>query len=182
MSFKHKFISAITLALAIGTFSTFVAAQDSTTNNQTDSTKKEGKFERRAGIMRGDKGMRGGKHGGDRKLMGALHRLNLTDAQKAQIKTIHESSKPNQEQREEMRGLRQKKRDGSITEQEQARLKEIKTQSKANAQKTHTSVLAVLTAEQRTQLDQMKQEKGERRGGRKGMKRDAQTPSKTSDN
>jgi Spy/CpxP family protein refolding chaperone len=181
MSFKHKFISAITLALAIGTFSTFVSAQDSTTNNQTDSTKKEGKFERRAGGMRGDKGMRGGKHG-DRMLMGAFHRLNLTDAQKAQIKTIHESNKPSQEQLEEMRGLRQKKHDGSITEQEQARLKEIKTQSKANAQKTHTAVLAVLTAEQRTQLEQMKQEKGERRGGRKGMKRDTQTPSKSSDN
>ena len=106
MSFKHKFISAITLALAIGTFSTFVAAQDSTTNNQTDSTKKEGKFERRAAGMRGDKGMRGGKRGGDRMLMGALYRLNLTDAQRNKSKLSGATNQSKTTRR--MRGLRQR--------------------------------------------------------------------------
>jgi Spy/CpxP family protein refolding chaperone len=182
MSFKHKFISAITLALAIGTFTTFVSAQDNSANNQQDSTKKERKFERRGEGFRGDKGMHGGKHGGDRMLMGAIHRLDLTDAQKSQIKTILETNKPNQTQFSEMRGLMQKKRDGSITEQEQARLEEIRTQAKASAEQTHNSILAVLTAEQRTQLEQMKQEMRERRGNRKAMKRDGQTPNKTDDN
>jgi len=182
MSFKHKFISTITLAFAVGTFTTFVAAQDSSTNNQQDSPKKERKFERRGGEGKhGGKGMRGGKHG-DRMLMGALRRLNLSDAQKEQVKTIHESNKPNQAQREEMRGLAQKKRDGSITEQELTRLKETKTQLKASAGQTRNAVLAVLTAEQRTQLDQMKQEMRERRGGRRGMKKDGQTPDKNQDN
>lgn len=182
MSFKHKFISTVSLALAVGTFSTFIAAQDSTATTQTDSTKKERKFERRADGMRGDKGMRGGKRGGDRMMMGALHRLNLTDAQKEQIKTIHESSKPNQALREEMRGLAQKRHDGSITEQDQARLKEIRSQMQSSAEQTHKAVLAVLTNEQRAQLEQMKSEKRERFGGRKGMKKDAQTPNKSSDN
>lgn len=177
MSFKHKLISTAALALAVGTFSTFVAAQDSTTN-QTDSAKKERKFE-----WRGDKGMRGGKHGGDRMMMGALSRLNnLTDAQKAQIKTIFESSKPNQAQFDEMRGLMQKKRDGSITEQEQARLKEIRTQMKASAEQTQNSVLAILTPEQRTQFEQMKQEMRQRHEERKDMKKDGQTPNKSDDN
>lgn len=184
MSFKHKFISTVSLALAVGTFSTFVAAQDSTTTTQTDSTKKERKFERRANGLRGEgKGMRGGKHGGDRMMMGALRRLNLTDAQKEQIKTIHENSKPNQAQREEMRGLAQKRRDGgTLTEQDQARLKEIRNQMQASTEQTHKAVLSVLTDEQRTQLQQMKQGKGERRGGFKGMKRGAQTPDKSSGN
>ena len=182
MSFKHKFISAITLALAIGTFTTFVSAQDNSANNQQDSTKKERKFERRGEGFRGDKAMRGGKHGGDRMLMGALHRLNLTDAQKEQVKTIFENNKPNQAQREEMRGLMLKKRDGSITEQEQTRLKEIKTQLRASAEQSHNSILAVLTAEQRARLEQMKQEKHERRGGRGGMKKDGQTLNKSNDN
>ncbi len=183
MSFKRKFISTVGLALAVGTFSTFVAAQDSSTTNQTDSTRKERKFERRAGGegWRGGKGMRGGKHGSDRMMMGALRRLNLTDAQKAQVKTIFESNKPNQAQREEMRGLVQKKRDGSITEQEQARFKEIKTQMRASAEQTHNTVLAILTAEQRTQLDQMKQEMRQRREQRKEMRKDGQTPSKSDD-
>ncbi len=132
--------------------------------------------------MRGGKGMRGGKHGGDRMLMGALHRLNLSDAQKAQVKTIFENNKPNQAQREEMRDLRQKKHDGSITEQEQAKFREIKTQMRASAEQTHNAVLAVLTAEQRTQLDQMKQEMRERRGTPKGMRKDRQTPDTSHDN
>lgn len=181
MSSKHKFISAITLALAVGSFTTFVSAQDSSTNNEQDSTKKERNYERRGDGMRG-KGMRGGKQGGDRMLMGALHRLNLSDAQKAQVKTIFENNKPNQAQREEMRDLRQKKHDGSITEQEQAKFKEIKTQMRASAEQTHNAVLAVLTAEQRTQLDQMKQEMRERRGTRKGMRKDRQTPDTSYDN
>jgi len=182
MSFKHKFISAITLAFAVGTFTTFVAAQDSSTTNQQDSTKKERKLERRGDGVRGGKGMRGGKHGGNRMMMGALRRLNLTDAQKEQVKTIHESNKPNPAQREEMRGLAQKKRDGSITEQELTRLKEIKTQMRASAKQTHNAVLAVLTAEQRTQLDQMKQEMRQRREERRGMRKEGQTPNKTQDN
>ncbi len=180
MSFKRKFISTVGLALAVGTFSTFVAAQDSSTTNQTDSTRK---FERRAGGegWRGGKGMRGGKHGSDRMMMGALRRLNLTDAQKAQVKTIFESSKPSQTQRDEMRNLKQKKRDGSITEQEQARMKEIKTQMKASAEQTQNTVLAILTAEQRTQFDQMKQEMRQRRGERKEMRKGGQMPDKSND-
>ncbi len=132
--------------------------------------------------MRGGKGMRGGKHGGDRMLMGALRQLNLTDAQKEQVKTIFENSKPNQAQREEMRGLMQKKRDGSITEQEQTRLREIRTQGKANAKQSHNQVLAVLTAEQRTQLDQLKQQMRGRHDERKGMKKEGKTPNKSDDN
>ena len=177
MSLKRKLISTVGLALAVGTFSTFVAAQDSTTNNQTDSVRKERTFENRGGRK-----MRGGKHGGDRMMMGALRRLNLTDTQKDQIKTIFEANKPNQAQFEEMRGLMRKKHDGSITEQEQARLQEIRTQHKANAEQTHNSVLAVLTVEQRAQLEQFKQQKFERRGGRRGMKRDGQNPNKSDNN
>lgn len=184
MSFKHKFISTVTLALAVGTFSTFVAAQNSTTNNQTDSTRKERKFERRGDGegMSGGKGRHGAGHGDDRMMMGALRRLNLTDAQKAQIKTIFENNKPNQTQFEEMRGLMQKKRDGSITEQEQARLQEIRTQGKANAEQIHTAVLAVLTAEQRTQLEQMKQEMRQRHEEHKEMKKEGQASKKTDNN
>jgi Spy/CpxP family protein refolding chaperone len=181
MSFKRKLIPAISLALAVGTFTTFVSAQDSSANTQQDSVKKERKFERRGDGFRGGKGMRGGKHGGDRMMMRGLRQLNLSDAQKEQVKTIFESSKPNQALFEEMRGLMQKKRDGSITEQEQNRFKEIKTQMRASAEQTRNAVLAVLTAEQRAQLDQMKQEKRQRHGERKEMKGDGQTPNKSND-
>jgi Spy/CpxP family protein refolding chaperone len=173
MSFKRKLIPAITLAFAFGTFTTFVSAQDGNTSNQQDSTKKERKFERRGDGLRG-------RHG-DRMMMHGLRQLNLTDAQKEQIKTIHESRKPSQALHEEIRGLMLKRRDGSITEQEQNRLKEIRTQMRASAEQTHNAVLAVLTAEQRAQLEQLKQEKRERRGLHRGVKKEGQAPT-TNDN
>ena len=181
MSFKRKLIPAISLALAVGTFTTFVSAQDSSANTQQDSTKKERKFERRGDGFRGGKGMRGGKHGGDRMMLRGLRQLNLSDAQKEQVKTIVESSKPSQALFEEMRGLMQKRRDGSITEQEQNRVKEIRTQLRASAEQTRNAVLAVLTAEQRTHLEQLKQQKRERRGLQRGMKKEGQSPT-TNDN
>lgn len=180
MSFKSKLITTVGLALAVGTFSTFVAAQDnSNTTNQTDSTKKERVFEGRGG-----KGMRGGKHeGGDRMMMGELSRLNLTDAQKAQIKTIFETNKPNQAQFGEVRGLMQKKRAGeTLTADEQTTLDSFRTQQKANAKQTHEAILAVLTDEQRGQLAQMKQEMRQRHQERKEMKKDGQAPSSSDNN
>ena len=177
MSFKRKFISTVGLALAVGTFSTFVAAQDNGTTNQTDSTKKERTFE-----GRGAKGMHGGKHeGGDRMMMGALRQLNLTDTQKAQIKTIFESNKPNQTQFEQVRGLMQKNHDGTITADEQATLDSFRAQRKATEKQTHDSILAILTPEQRTQLEQLKQQNRQRHEERKEMKNNTQTPN-TSDN
>ena len=151
----------MTLALAITGFTTFVSAQE--TPKQEDSMQKQERRERKGFGGKRDgsgKGMRGGKHGGgDRMLMRSLGRLNLTDAQKAQTRSVLENFKnTTQTQREEMRGLAMKKRDGIITADEQNRLKEIKTQMRASGEQMHTSVLAILTAEQRTQLDQMKEE------------------------
>jgi len=164
MSLKRKFISAITLTLATIAFTTFVSAQD--TNKQEDSMQKQDRFERRGGGKRGmGKGKRGRKHsGGDKMLMRSLGKLNLSDAQKEQTHSIFETFKTStQTGREEMRGLAMKKRDGIITADEQARFKEIRTQLKASGEQMRNSVLAILTAEQRAQLDQMKEEMKKRR-------------------
>ena len=175
MSFKNKFISAATSTLAVVAFTTFVSAQDTTTTQPNDSTQKQEMRERRGGKRGfGDRGMRGGKHGGDKMTLRSLERLNLSDAQKQQVRGIAETFKSStQTQREEMRVLGMKKRDGIITADEQARFKELRTQSKASGEQMQNSILAVLTAEQRTQLDQikaeMKQRKTERRQNRKNQ-------------
>lgn len=183
MSFKRKFISTVGLALAVGTFSTFVAAQDTTTTtttNQTTVTKGEHRFGK--GNWDGAKGMRGGKHGGDRMMMGALRQLNLTDAQKAQIKTIFEANKPNQAQFDSIRGLMEKKRSGTaLTADEQATLDSFRAQRQANEKQMHDAILAVLTADQRAQLEQLKQQNRQRHEERKEMKMNSQTPN-TSNN
>jgi len=173
MSFKRKFITAATSALAVVAFGTFVSAQDTTTTQPDDSMQKQemrgGRGGKRGGF--GGKGMRGGKHGGDKMMLRSLERLNLSDSQKEQVRVIAENFKTStQTQREEMRGLGMKKRDGIITADEQARAKELRTQLKASGEQMQISISAVLTAEQRTQLDQfkeeMKQRKMERRQNR----------------
>lgn len=174
MSFKHKLFSIFTLAFAFVAFGTFVSAQD-TTEKSTDGVQKQRKFEGR-GYGRG---MRGGKRG-DKSMIRGLERLNLTDAQKQQIKTLFDVEKATtQTQREEMRALFMKKRNGeTLTETEQARMGELKQQLKANAEQTRNSVLAILTAEQRQQLEQIKEERRQRREQRR-QNRQQQTTTDT---
>ena len=177
MSFKRKFISAITLALATVAFTTFVSAQD--TNKQDDSMQKQEKSERRGGRRGfGRKGMRGGKRdGGDKMLMRSLGQLNLSDAQKEQVRGISETFKTStQTQREELRSLGMKKRDGIISADEQARFKEIRTQLKTSGEQMHNSVLAVLTVEQRAQLEQMKEEMKQRKMERRQNRQNQTAP------
>ena len=161
MLLKQKFISTVTLAIAVGAFSTFASAQASPTA-QDNSTPKPERAERgggRGGFDRGE-GMRGGKHGGgDRMMMRSLEKLNLTDAQKAQVKIAFENNRTqNQPQRDEMSSLAMKKRDGVITADEQTRFQALKIQMKASGDQLRDSISAILTPEQRVQLDKMREE------------------------
>lgn len=182
MSLKQKFISTVTLAVAVGAFGTYVSAQETPA---ADAPMQKQERMDRGGRGKGmGMGMRGGKHGGggDRMMMRELKQLNLTDAQKEQARTIFENHRTqNQPQMEEMRGLSMKKRDGVITEQEQTRLSELKTQLKSSGDQLHTSILGILTAEQRTQLDKLKAERmekmNERRMNRKDQPNQAVPPS-----
>ena len=175
MSFGRKIISAITLAFAMVTLTTFVAAQD--TDRQTRKIEKQGKFERKGF---GERGMRGGKRGGFS--MREFSRLNLTDPQKEQIRSLTETSRAaNEPLHQEMRGIIEKRRGGGeLTETDRARLTEIRTQMKQSADQTRNTVMALLTVEQRAQLEQFKQERQKRRDERRQQwqnRRNQQTPS-----
>ncbi len=172
MSLKQTFVSGLALTFAVGAFGTFAAAQDTTTAPD-DSMRNQGKYERRGGQ---GKGMRGGKRGGDRMMMRALRELNLTDAQKSQVKTAFENYKnQNQLQMEEMRGLGMKKRDGIITAEEETRFRELRTQMKTSKEQMNNSILAILTAEQRTELDRLQAERKQKMMERR-QNRQNQTP------
>ncbi len=180
MSFKHKLISAATSAATVIAFGTFVSAQDTNPNQPNDSMQKQEIREGRGGKRGSGKGMRGGKHdggGGEKMMMRVLERLNLSDAQKVQVRTIAETFKTStQTQREEMRVLGMKKRDGIINADEKSRFKELRTELKASGEKMHDSILAVLTAEQRTQLDQLKEEMKQRKMERRQNRQNRQLP------
>lgn len=151
------------LALAIGGFAGAASAQDTTTTPKQDKVEKNEKFERRGDIGRhGDgEGFRGPGKGGPEGLLRGLRELNLTDAQKQQIHTILESNKPDQANFDEMKTLMEAKRGGTITAEQQDRLKTLRQQGREKMESVHKQVLDVLTAEQRQQLEAKQKERRE---------------------
>lgn len=175
MSLKNKFFSIITLALAVGAFSTFAAAQD-TTKTDTDTTQKQEKREWRKGKRDGmGEGFRGGGERGG--MMRGFRELNLTDAQKEQIRTVMQANRPDQATMEEMKTLHQAKRDGTITAEQQEKFKTLRRQSREKGEAVHQQILAILTPEQLQQFQQKQQEMKQKREERKQMRQqNPQTP------
>ena len=126
----------------------------------------------------GGKGGRGGKHG--REEMGArmFGKLNLTDAQKEQIRTIQQNFREaNKAAFEASRATFQQFRDAKKAN-DTARVEALKPTVEANREQMkkireqqRQQVLNILTAEQRTQWEALKSEREERRGDRRGGKR-----------
>ena len=116
--------------------------------------------------MRGEgrEGRRGGRHGGDRMMRG-FQDLNLTDAQKTQIKGIMESNKvANEPLHQELRTIGEKKRSGqNLSDADQNRIRDIRTQMKQSMDQTRNTILSILTPEQRQQFEQKKLEMEKRR-------------------
>lgn len=152
MSIKTKLSSLITLALAFFAFTAIASAQDSSTTTQPNTTQKQ---ERHWGKHRGDRGARGMRRMGG--MMG-FRDLNLTDAQKAQIKTIHEANRPTPGAMQEMKTLRDAKRNGTITPEQTEQLKTLRKQQREKMQSVQQQILAILTPEQRQQLDQKRED------------------------
>lgn len=160
MALRKKLFTTTTLAVALGAFGVFASAQ-TTEAPKADGTKAE-KHERRGG--RGGEfgkrgfGKRGGmRHGGHR--MGFLRGIELTDAQKEQIKAIHEANKPTGENKALFDQIREtRKAGGTITEEQKAQLKSLRDAQKAKMQGVHEQVLAVLTPEQKAQIEAKKAE------------------------
>jgi protein CpxP len=181
MSLKRKIISGVISAFAVVSFTTFVSAQD-TDKSQQDSTQKQERRERRNGGKRDGmgRGFRNGRGGG--KMMRGFRELNLTDAQKEQIRTIMEANKPDKSSFEAIRPLMEAKRNGTITAEQQSQLDAFKAQRKQNAENVRNQVLAVLTTEQRAQLEKSKEQWKEKRQERKQMRQERKNRKNTDDN
>jgi periplasmic protein CpxP/Spy len=167
MSLKRKIISAVISTFAVVAFTTFVSAQDANKSDQNSTQKQERRERRGFGDKRGfRRGMRGGG------LMRGFDQLNLTDAQKEQIKSILEANKPDKSTFEALRPLMEAKRNGTITAEQEAQLKAHREQMKQKHEQVKAQVLAVLTAEQKAQLDKLKEEWKQKREERKQMRQE----------
>jgi Spy/CpxP family protein refolding chaperone len=165
---KIKFNMVAVFILAIGVFAGAALAQDTTTAPNPDNTQKQGKFERRG---RGGEGFRGDRRGGPEGMLRQFRDINLTDAQKQQIKTILDSNKPDEGTMQEMHTLGQAVRDGSSTPEQQARLKTLSEQVMQNRKAVREQIQNVLTPEQKTQLEAKRKERQQQFQDRKQFRR-----------
>lgn len=170
MSLKQKFVSAITLAFAIVSFTIFASAQEKSTAPAPD-TASPNKIERRGPGRHGEgrgPGMRGGRHGGPMGMLRGLRDVDLTEAQRTQIRGILESKRDSFKQvHDQMRELGRAKHEGTMTAEQEAQFKTLRDQIKANSEATRQEVLNVLTADQKTKLEQFQQEMKQRKAERR---------------
>ena len=150
------------LAVVLGTCGVATVAQE--TQAPTNATNVQQPRRERLGRRMGRRRER-------MRMFGALRQLNLTDTQKQQAQSIiranFESTKA---QRQEMAQLRRKFREGTLTDDEKAKAKELRQQLHASRQNTRTQLAALLMPEQKTKLDEMMKNSRENRGDRFGRR------------
>ena len=137
-------IACVSMAVGAATIPSIVSAQNSTQNSVQNRTEKR----------RGD---------------GGWQKLNLSDAQKAQMKSIRESAKARSQSvfTEEQRAIMKQARESGDRKGVRKSLNltaDQKAQLKAIAEDTKTQVQSVLTPEQKQQLELMKQQRKANRG------------------
>jgi periplasmic protein CpxP/Spy len=159
MSSKFRFLSIFTLALAI--FTTGAIAQDKPAATTGEKAEKAHKMGKHGHGQRGF-GKRGfGRRGGMFRMM---HGLNLSDAQKEQIKGIRQANKPSESVIAELKAIREARKAGTeLTAEQKARLTEIREQRIASRKLVHQQIMNVLTAEQKSLVELRKQEMKARR-------------------
>jgi len=141
-------IAGLILVLAFGAVA--LAQQPAPqTQNPTPGAQRRQEFGRMGGrrAMR-RRGMKGG--------FGVLRQLNLTDAQKQQARTIMQSNfASTKASREELAKLRSQRRDGTLTPEGMARVKELRKQFQESRQGVRNQLNGILTAEQKAKLEEM---------------------------
>ncbi len=99
----------------------------------------------------------------------ALKRLNLSEAQRGQMREIEARyGQSLKAQRQEMRQLMELRRQGAtLTPEQQQRAQQLRGELRSSAEKMHAELLALLTPEQRDQLKRMREEGEARRKERR---------------
>lgn len=105
---------------------------------------------------------KGGGGGGGHEMGGMirmLRDLNLTEAQRTQASAIVERHMANTKaQREELLKMREGREQGTLTPESETRMKELRRGMRESTNNMRGEIVAILTPEQRTQLEQMQQE------------------------
>ena len=171
----HKLGLAGLSALALATPVALAQTAGGEQSGQTPRAERRGKGERG-----GRRGHRGGKRGGH---FAALRGVELTDAQKASLKQLRQASRERtQPVREQLRAKRQELRQAqsggtfneALAAQKLTETAGLKARLMAERFRLRQESLALLTPEQKAQLEQRRQQREQRRAERKAQ-RQAQT-------
>ncbi|MFV0389926.1 MAG: Spy/CpxP family protein refolding chaperone [Pyrinomonadaceae bacterium] len=166
-----KFATLFALVFTFGLVSENAFGQ----TTQPETTNKD-KVQQRGGKK---KGMRGDSRQGMRGHNSMFEDLDLTDAQKAQIQKIMQDNREAQkkqsaENKDEMRELMAAKRSGLLTSAQEARLKAIGDERKANMERIHNQIMDVLTAEQKAKFEAKQAEMKAKMQERQKMRQERQ--------
>lgn len=155
--FEKIRLSSAALIAVLSVSGAVVVAQDQqppTTGTPQIQKQKRGDELGRRGKRRH---MRGQKHGG------GLRGLDLTDQQKEQARSIRRANfESNKAQIAELKQLRQKGREG-LSDADKARAKELRKQLRESRLNARNQMSSLLTAEQKTKLEERMKNRRERR-------------------
>ena len=151
--FLRKKLTVPVLILSLGACSATALAQQTRSTDLGASTQQPAQQPGSAGLARRGERRRG--KGGKQR---ALAEINLTDAQKQQVRAIMQTqAQKTKPQREELRQLMQQWRAGTLTPEGQARAKELRQQLMESRKGVHTQMTNVLSAEQKAKLQEMRE-------------------------
>lgn len=150
-------------------------AQDSTNKGRDDSAQdgrpspegREGRHGRRRGWRRGRQEFRG-------PALRGLREIDLTDAQREQMRAMRERYKDaNRAEREELRALWRLRKEGTpLTPEQQARTRVLIDALSQTGRNIEREMMSVLTPEQQTRLQQMQEERRKLREERRRLRRE----------
>lgn len=164
MFFRTKLKPTVLMLGLIITAGAAVPAQQVPTQNPNE---RPGQIERRGRGFRRGPGARGRL--GPR----MLRQLDLTDDQKSQVQAIvKQTFESNKATREELRQLVQKKRQGTLSADDEARARALHQEMRQAMTATQAKIAAVLTAEQKAKAAELRRQAFADRGSRRREFRD----------
>ncbi|MEO8433380.1 MAG: Spy/CpxP family protein refolding chaperone [Pyrinomonadaceae bacterium] len=165
MSLRNKLMGAAITTALVSVLGVNAVAQEP--QGPSPDRNRPDRVGRRDGIE-GRERLRG-REMGKRRL---LRQLDLTDAQREQVRAAAERNREaTKTQREELRQLAGKRREGTLTTAEEARVRALRDEIRSSMQSNHGNLLGILTPEQKARLEQIKNERKERHKEMRGRQR-----------
>lgn len=158
---RTKLITA-SLAIALCAVAGYAQEQPTQTPNQKpEAGNRERPFARGEG-----RGFRRGPGPGGMLGPELMRQLNLSEDQQKQVRTIMtQSFESTRTQHEELRQLAEKRFQGTLTSDEETRARTLRQQLATSMKDTQSRIAALLTADQKTKLEEIMKERRENRGG-----------------